>query len=88
MPDPGADVEALLARRETGDRVRAGIDALSPEHRVVVLLREIEGLSYVEIAAVLDLPVGTVRSRLHNARASLATILCSLAPQETKGARP
>lgn len=85
IPDAGADVEALLERRETRDRVRAGIDGLSPEHRVVVLLREVEGLSYEEIASVLEVPVGTVRSRLHNARAALAISLCSLAPAGTKG---
>lgn len=84
IPDAGADLEALLSRRETTDRVRAGIDGLSPEHRVVVLLREVEGLSYEEIASVLEVPLGTVRSRLHNARAALAISLCTLAPAGTK----
>ena len=79
IPDAAADLDALLARDETTGRVRREIEGLSPEHRVVVLLREIEGLSYDEIASVVGVPVGTVRSRLHNARAALAVSLCALA---------
>ena len=52
--------------------MRAAIDGLGAEQRSVVLLREIEGLSYEEIASVLEIPVGTVRSRLYNARVALA----------------
>jgi RNA polymerase sigma-70 factor (ECF subfamily) len=55
------------------------MDALAPQHREVIQLREIEGLSYDEMATVLEIPVGTVRSRLHNARADLTQRLTSLA---------
>jgi RNA polymerase sigma-70 factor, ECF subfamily len=79
IPDAADDLEALLARHETTERVRREIEGLTPEHRVVVLLREIEGLSYEEIASAVGVPVGTVRSRLHNARAALALSLCALA---------
>ncbi len=86
VPDAAADLDALLARREVHARVRAAIESLGPEHRDVVLLREIEGLSYGEIAGVLQIPVGTVRSRLHNARVELGT--CLLAPARENGEGP
>lgn len=72
LPDRGMDLDAAFERREIQEAVGLAIDRLSPEHRSVVLLRDIEGLSYEEIAGVLGIPLGTVRSRLHNARLSLA----------------
>ena len=70
---PDGELPALdaLERRERARIVRAAVEALAPHHRVVLLLREWEGLSYEEISAALDLPLGTVRSRLHNALARL-----------------
>jgi RNA polymerase sigma-70 factor (ECF subfamily) len=79
VPDATADLDALLARREVQARVRSAIESLGPEHRDVVLLRELEGLSYGEIAGVLRVPLGTVRSRLHNARVELAACLLARA---------
>ncbi len=52
--------------------VRTAIDELPPKQRAVLVLRELEGLSYEEIAAGLSLPIGTVMSRLYHARRSLA----------------
>lgn len=65
----GPDTEA--ARTETARLVRAAIDALPVRYREVLALRELEGLSYDEIAAVLGISIGTVESRLHRARARL-----------------
>jgi RNA polymerase sigma-70 factor, ECF subfamily len=79
VADATADLDSLLARREVQAQVRSAIERLGPEHRDVVLLREIEGLSYGEIAGVLQIPVGTVRSRLHNARVELGACLLALA---------
>jgi len=56
---------------EIGRRVREAIRDLTPDHRAVILLRELEGLSYAEISQVLDCPKGTVMSRLHYARRQL-----------------
>lgn len=78
LPDAAVDPETALERREVQASVRRAIEELGPGHRDVVLLREIEGLSYEEIAAVLEVPIGTVRSRLHNARAALAERLAPL----------
>lgn len=51
--------------------IRRALDALSEDHRVVILLSDVEGLSYAEISDALDIPVGTVRSRLARARGVL-----------------
>jgi len=74
--DPGM---AGAASHETNaiDRsvLQAALDRLSDEHREVVLLHEVEGLSYEEAAQVLQIPVGTVKSRLHHAFLSLRRAL-------------
>lgn len=67
--------EDILARRETVDQVREAIRRLPPPLREVVELRDIEGLSYREIAAVIGRPVGTVMSRLYRGRNLLRTYL-------------
>jgi RNA polymerase sigma-70 factor (ECF subfamily) len=55
--------------------VHAGLDALSMEYRQILVLREIDGCRYEEIAEILDLPIGTVRSRLFRARLQLRDYL-------------
>jgi len=55
--------------------VRTGIEQLTPQHREVLMLRYWEEMTYSEIAQVIRVPVGTVRSRLHLARAALAQAL-------------
>ena len=63
---------------EIGRRVEQAMRELTPDHRAVILLREVEGLSYEEISRVLDCPKGTVMSRLHYARRQLQTRLREL----------
>jgi RNA polymerase sigma-70 factor (ECF subfamily) len=63
---------------EIGRRLDEAIRSLTPEHRAVILLREIEGLSYEEISHVLQVPKGTVMSRLHYARRQLQARLRGL----------
>lgn len=60
--------EEKVVRDETSRQVRAAIASLSPEHRAVLVLREIEGLEYGEIGVILGLANGTVKSRLNRAR--------------------
>jgi RNA polymerase sigma-70 factor (ECF subfamily) len=73
--DQSADPARHAARRELSDQVQRALDALSPLHRDVVILHELHGLTYGECAAVLDVPIGTVKSRLSNAFRSLRASL-------------
>jgi len=57
-----------LERSERAVQVQAALAELAQEFRAVIVLREIEGYCYEDIAAMLDIPVGTVRSRLHRGR--------------------
>ena len=54
-------------RQELSEKVEAAINSLSPLHRDVIVLHELQGLTYQEVAATLNVPVGTVKSRLSNA---------------------
>lgn len=74
-PDPGPDPAGQAVSGETQALVQAAIRALDEEHRAVVVMRDIEGRSYDEIADILNVPKGTVRSRLHRARMELKTKL-------------
>jgi RNA polymerase sigma-70 factor, ECF subfamily len=67
--------EGLLAGREASEVLQAGLGKLSPELRETLILRDIEELEYREIAQVLNVPEGTVKSRLNRGRAELARIL-------------
>jgi RNA polymerase sigma-70 factor (ECF subfamily) len=66
-----ADPAAALERSELEGALHRAIAELPEDRRVVVVLRDLEGLAYEEIAAALELPLGTVRSRLHRARMDL-----------------
>ena len=68
----GETPEALLASQEVAAAVNAAIEALSVDLRQAITLREIEGLSYEEIAELMDCPIGTVRSRIFRAREAIA----------------
>jgi len=64
--------ESLLLSKQIGETVNGAIDALPDELRTAIVLREIEGLSYDEIADMMDCPIGTVRSRIFRAREAVA----------------
>jgi len=67
----GESPEAYAESRELGGRIEAAIGRLRPEYRTVILLRHVEGYSYDEIAEIMDIPLGTVKTYLHRARAEL-----------------
>jgi RNA polymerase sigma-70 factor (ECF subfamily) len=67
----GTDPQEEAERRETAAMVRRALNALPREERVVLVLRDLEDRSYQEIAAILDLNLGTVKSRIHRARRGL-----------------
>ena len=74
-PKPTMEPAARMADAEIRQRIDAAIEKLSPEHRAVIVLREIEGLEYQEIADALGCSIGTVMSRLFYARKKLQTLL-------------
>ena len=80
-----ASPERLAIERERADGVHRAIAALAPEFREVIVLRELEGLSYKDIADIIASPIGTVMSRLSRARAQLQA---ALAGDHGHGGRP
>ena len=64
-----------MKRQELGSRIREAIARLTPDHRQAIVLREIEGLSYEEIAEMMKCSLGTVMSRLFYARKKLQEML-------------
>ena len=70
-PDTGEGPDAQTERREQIETVRAAVGELDRELREIIVMRDIQGLSYEDLADALDLPAGTVKSRLHRARHAL-----------------
>ena len=75
--------EAVLASKEIAEAVNAAMDALPEELRNAIALREIEGLSYEEIAQALDCPIGTVRSRIFRAREAISSRIKPMLERQT-----
>ncbi|MEZ5355021.1 MAG: RNA polymerase sigma factor [Bryobacteraceae bacterium] len=74
-PMAGTSTDGMLAKREANEVLRSALTRLSPELREAVILRDLEELEYREIAGVLQIPEGTVKSRLNRGRAELARVL-------------
>jgi len=79
LPTSQGDSFKEVSRIELSARLKQALEELTPEHRAVILLREVEGMSYDEISDVLQCPRGTVMSRLHYARTRLRNILKDVA---------
>ncbi len=75
IPDQRFTPQSQLERQELQEAVHRGLGQLSDEHRQVLVLRELNGLSYTEIAQVLSIEEGTVKSRIFRARLALRKIL-------------
>ncbi len=83
IPDQRPTQEALAESAESREFVREALDTLPPGHRMVLVLSHWEGLRYAEIARILEIPEGTVKSRAHNAVVMLAERLKTrLGPEE------
>jgi len=78
----GADPIDVLRRREIASRIQAALDALPPYHRGVILMREVEGMSYEEMAAAMGVSKGTIMSRLFHARQKLQRALADCYAEE------
>ncbi|NAZ84452.1 RNA polymerase sigma factor SigE [Kineococcus sp. R8] len=88
LPSTDMGPERAYEHRNLDDDVQRALDALPPDFRAVVVLCDIEGLSYEEIAATLGVKLGTVRSRIHRGRAQLRESLAHRAPRPTAPPRP
>jgi RNA polymerase sigma-70 factor (ECF subfamily) len=75
MMDQGASPDASAVQTEDRERIIRALETLSDDHRAIIMLGDVEGLSYREMAEVLEVPIGTVMSRLHNARKRLRQAL-------------
>ena len=78
----GRSAEDELLERFTDDEVKAALEDLPEQFRVAVLLADVEGFSYKEIAEILDIPIGTVMSRLHRGRKGLERRLFGFAEEQ------
>jgi RNA polymerase sigma-70 factor (ECF subfamily) len=74
-----ADLQAETVNEMLGDEITAAIQALPVEFRMIIILCDLEEFSYEEMARILNIPIGTVRSRLHRARALLKDSLATYA---------
>jgi RNA polymerase sigma-70 factor (ECF subfamily) len=75
IPDMSFEPETEIEKRELREEISMGIDQLSEKHREILVMREVTGMSYEDIAVTLDLSEGTVKSRLSRARQNLVQIL-------------
>ncbi len=74
-PSASLRPDQALANEELRMQIEAALDTLSPEHRQAILLKDVQGFAYKEIAEIMDCSIGTVMSRLHYARKKLQTLL-------------
>jgi RNA polymerase sigma-70 factor (ECF subfamily) len=88
----GSQVDASPARsalrRELGEKLEEALAQLPEKHRAILLLRELEGMSYEDLARTLDIPKGTVMSRLFHARAKVQRLLADYLGDEASPATP
>jgi RNA polymerase sigma-70 factor (ECF subfamily) len=77
-PDPGVDIERAVVDATVDRRIQQALLGLPPDLRMVVVLADVEGYAYEEIATMLRVPLGTIKSRLHRARRALRDRLAPL----------
>ncbi len=82
-PQPIATPESIAIADESRERLTRALETLPPRHREVLVLRELEGCSYKEIAAITSIPIGTVMSSLSRARRQLHSALADSSHKET-----
>lgn len=85
QPDPAADVEQIVLDATVDRRIQQALLELSPDLRMVVVLADIQGYGYEEIAKMMGVPIGTVKSRLHRARHALRERLAPIRASLSEG---
>ena len=75
LPDLRYEPQNALEKKEVQEKVRAGLEKLPHEQKLILVLRDVEGFSYQEISDALKIELGTVKSRIYRARAHLARLL-------------
>jgi len=80
--DPTDGPEALFLRKEFGKLIEEGLNRLSARHRALIVLRDVQGMTYEEIADITAAPLGTVKSRLSRARNILKMVLTEMMEQK------
>ncbi len=83
IPDTAPSPHEAYEQKAATQKVRDAIEKLSPKHRNIIILRDIEGLPYEEIAQILNISLGTVKSRLSRARESLKNAIISMERNES-----
>ncbi len=75
IPDDSPGIQEILERKETQKFIWNALNELKENHRLVLVLADIKGYDYTEVAEILDVPVGTVKSRISRARIKLSEII-------------
>ena len=78
--DSSALPDALIAERDVNEDLQKGLDSMNQEFKMAVILADVEGMAYEEIAEVMNTSIGTVRSRIHRGRKHRKAHLLSTAP--------
>jgi RNA polymerase sigma-70 factor, ECF subfamily len=79
VADGGENPEEYTANRELGGQIEEAISRLRPEYRTAILLRHVEGRSYEEVAEIMEVPLGTVKTYIHRGRHELKELLQGVA---------
>ena len=87
IADEGDTPEESLLREEQKSEILQALDTLSEEHKAAIILRDVKGLSYEEISEILELSLGTVKSRISRARNQLKTEILKMREQSGKSVR-
>ena len=87
IADEGDTPEESLLREEQKSEILQALDTLSEEHKAAIILRDVKGLSYEEISEILELSLGTVKSRISRARNQLKTEILKMREQSDKSVR-
>lgn len=85
VADRSPNADRILLDSTFGEEIQRALDAMTPEFRIAVLLADVEGMAYEEVAEVMQTSVGTVRSRIHRGRKQLRRSLESQNPEMFKG---